>query len=150
MRKIFLFVLLILSANIFAQDKGFGVGVTIGEPSGFTAKYWVSESNAIDGGIGYSVVKLDNRIFLYADYLWHKNYFTSEGDKIPFHFGLGFSLRSESHLQNYLGLRGVVGISWYFKSVPIDIFLEGAGILNFLPLTSFNPNLDLGCRYYFH
>ncbi len=39
-----------------AQERKFGLGVMIGEPTGFSAKLWTSNSNAFDFGLGWSVI----------------------------------------------------------------------------------------------
>ncbi len=38
-----------------AQDRDFGIGVIIGEPTGISAKLWTSPVNALDFGLGWSV-----------------------------------------------------------------------------------------------
>ena len=138
-----------LSTNMFCQDKGIGIGVVLGEPTGFTSKFWLNQVNAIDVNIGYSFVKGNGTVFLVSDYLWHKNIFTSTGERFPVHFGLGVSLRSQNNADNAFGVRGVVGIALYIKPVPIEIYMEGAGILNLNKIT-LNPNIDIGGRYFFY
>ena len=41
----------VLVANIHAQDKGTGLGIIVGEPTGFSAKHWLTNTTAIDGAI---------------------------------------------------------------------------------------------------
>jgi len=38
-----------------AQERGFGLGVIIGEPTGISAKLWTSPVNAFDFGLGWSI-----------------------------------------------------------------------------------------------
>jgi hypothetical protein len=53
-------VLIALSACLahqetVAQDRAFGLGVMIGEPTGVSAKLWTSAANAFDFGLGWSI-----------------------------------------------------------------------------------------------
>ena len=47
-------LVLMLSAGAWAQGRNFGVGVVLGDPTGFTAKYWTSSTTALDFGLGWS------------------------------------------------------------------------------------------------
>jgi len=49
------------------------VGVVIGEPSGLSAKYWVSKGSAFDLGVGWSFAD-EGRFDIYGDYLYHPYY----------------------------------------------------------------------------
>ena len=65
-RKFSFIIILLFSLttlNIYSQDKGFGLGVILGEPTGFSGKYWVDQDHAFDFGLAYSFVH-PNQIFL--------------------------------------------------------------------------------------
>ena len=54
MNKHFLIpVILVMSLNAFAQDIKNGIGVILGNPTGFTAKLWTGEKTAKDASLGY-------------------------------------------------------------------------------------------------
>src|ERR1041384_2381931 len=38
-----------------AQERAFGLGVIVGEPTGLSAKLWTSSTNAFDFGLGRSI-----------------------------------------------------------------------------------------------
>jgi hypothetical protein len=40
--------------TIHAQGRNFGLGLVLGDPTGFTAKYWTSSTTALDFGLGWS------------------------------------------------------------------------------------------------
>jgi hypothetical protein len=141
---IFLFVLI---ANIQAQDSGTGIGIIVGEPTGFSAKHWLSNTTAIDGAVAWSFV--DGGAFhLHADYLLHSFHLIRiEEGKLPFYYGIGGRLKTSDDVQ--LGVRVPLGLAFIFPTTPIDIFLEVVPILDFIPKTDFRINAALGARYYF-
>src|SRR5215471_20634393 len=49
---------------------GIGVGVILGEPTGFTMKYWLARNHAFDLGAAWSF-EPDGYFELYGDYLFH-------------------------------------------------------------------------------
>lgn len=44
----------LLAGSAWAQGRNFGVGLVLGDPTGFTAKYWTSSTTALDFGLGWS------------------------------------------------------------------------------------------------
>jgi hypothetical protein len=50
-----LFILVSLSQLSFAQERNFGLGVIVGEPTGLSAKLWTSNTGALDFGLGWSI-----------------------------------------------------------------------------------------------
>ena len=79
---------------------------------------------------------------------------------LPAYIGAGvrFLNHREGTAGDYhLGLRGVVGMLFDFKAVPLDVFVEVAGILDYVLITDdderaglgFAVNAGLGARYYF-
>ena len=63
--------LFIISNLNFAQQKGFGLGVVLGEPTGISAKYWLTSGGALDFGLGYSFTSSNSVFDFYADYVFH-------------------------------------------------------------------------------
>ena len=56
----------------FKANKIFGLGLMIGAPTGLSGKYFLTESTALDfgvGGIGY--YRGRDGLHLHADHLWH-------------------------------------------------------------------------------
>ncbi|HEY1816516.1 MAG TPA: hypothetical protein VGG74_29420 [Kofleriaceae bacterium] len=139
-------------------DKGvFGIGVVLGEPTGVSAKLYLRDDRAIDLGVGeaFAASGLD----VHGDYLFHP-WILQNRDTFVLPVYLGPGLRfldyaggadAPSHIG--LGLRGVVGILFDFKSVPLDVFLEGAiiGQYDFKSGNGFGigGSAGAGVRYYF-
>lgn len=143
------FVLILLSVKLYAQDKAFGLGIMIGQPTGFSAKYWLNNENAVDFGLAYSFIGNDKGFSLHSDYLYHINGFSKSHIKLPVYYGFGARIRAVDNSKTYLGARGVVGLVYMDNTAPFDVFLEMAPIFNLFPETSLNFDLALGLRYYF-
>jgi hypothetical protein len=140
---------LFTSANISGQDKGFGLGIMIGEPTGLSAKYWLGAENALDFGLAYSFIRKKSALSLHADYLFHNYDLIKSAERFPVYYGFGGRLHAVSGGSAWLGARGVAGIAWLSRELPIDVFLEVAPIFNILPETSLHFDVALGARYYF-
>ena len=97
MKKALVLVVLALTFNAAAQDyKGhYGIGLALGEPSGFSIKKFNNNNEAFQYTLGYSAVKGQEGINIGADYLLH-NYeiITAEKGRIPFYYGGGVHLKS--------------------------------------------------------
>jgi hypothetical protein len=130
-----------------AQDKGTGLGIIVGEPTGFSFKHWLSSNSAIDAAIAWSFID-EGAFHIHADYLLHSFRLINvpEG-KLPFYYGIGGRLKTAHDAQ--LGVRVPLGLAYIFQSAPVDIFLEVVPILDFIPKTDFKINAALGARYYF-
>ena len=95
----------------------------------------------------------DRDIFhLNADYLFY-DFHTIRVDagKIPFYYGLGLRLVDEDRPKKdlNLGIRVPVGLHFFFKSSPVDIFLEVAPVVELTPDTDFTIDGSLGIHYRF-
>lgn len=138
-------------------EKGtFGVGVILGEPTGISAKLYMADDQAIQAAIGFAF--LGGGLHAHADYVFHPYILQArEQFVLPVYIGPGVrfiqyrSGRDESHFG--IGLRAVGGILFDFKTVPLDAFIEVAGVFEYefedgegfgLAL-----NAGAGARYYF-
>jgi hypothetical protein len=164
MKKIFLIAFMLLvfafqSLNI-AQTRKFGLGVIIGAPTGLSAKLWVSRTNALDFGLGWSVqgyrfyaydsyyYKINHTHF-HIDYLWHSfNAFNSNG-QFPLYYGVGMSLDTAPDYNSAFGIRGVLGVAWTPRTAPIDIFFEVAPSFIAINPAGFIIDAGIGARFYF-
>ena len=145
---IIVLVILFFSINSYGQDKGFGIGVMIGEPTGLSAKYWLNDVNALDFGLAYSFVRKNSAVSLHADYLYHAFDIIKSNYRIPIYYGFGARLRLVSGDDNALGARGVIGVAWLSDRAPFDVFLEVVPVFNLFPSTSLNLDAAIGARYY--
>ena len=138
---------IIFITQIYSQDRGTGLGIIIGEPTGFSFKHWTSSTTAFDAAIAWSFIN-EGAFHIHADYLLHSFRLIDvpEG-KLPFYYGIGGRLKTSDKTR--LGVRVPLGLAYLFQTAPIDIFLEVVPILDFIPKTDFRINAALGARYYF-
>jgi len=118
----------------FQANKTFGLGLELGEPTGFTGKYFVSDTGALDFGVGwiYRHYYYDDGLHLYFDYLWHPTSFASTPSvEVPFYIGLGLRYWDFEYCDpafcydcSAFGLRIPIGIAFDFNTAPFDIFLQ--------------------------
>ncbi len=122
------------STTMTTVEKGaFGVGAIIGKPTGITAKYFFNDTHAIQGQVGASMVG-DGYVGS-LDYLVQPLIISNnEIYVMPVYIGAGVQLRSLSVPNESLrsGPRAVIGTSFDFKALPIDVFFEGAVAGEFL------------------
>ena len=147
MKKIILlFAVILFPFTLYSQESGLGLGMIIGEPTGFSAKMWTSEKMALDAGLAWSFVGT-GYLRVHSDLLWHN--FTIEVDqgKLPVYYGVGAKLLLASNLG--LGIRVPVGLAYFLDSAPVDIFVELVPGLNFLPRVGFSIDAAICARYYF-
>lgn len=150
MKKIIfvIIVTMIIAGNIYSQDRGFGLGIVVGEPTGLSAKLWTGRTNAFDFGAAWSF-KGDGHLLVQADYVWH-NYdlIHVESGRLPLYFGIGG--RAIFADDPFVGARIPVGLDYQFANAPIDIFFEIVPILDLVPSTNFNLGGGLGVRFWFN
>jgi hypothetical protein len=143
-----------------AQERSFGLGVIIGEPTGLSAKLWTSPVNALDFGLGWSVGgdrignyngTYDNgaRTHFHMDYLWHSFDAIHSVERFPLYYGIGGRINSGAGYDASFAIRGVFGIAWMPRQTPIDIFLELAPSLQLTSSAGFGIDAGFGARYYF-
>ena len=150
MRKsIFIFIgFIILFASLnYSQNKRIGAGIIVGEPTGLSFKYWLTDNTALDAGLAWSFVD-ENAFQIQADYLIHNfSLIKISNGKLPFYFGIGGRLKFSNDAT--LGVRVPLGLAYIFSDEPIDIFLEIVPILDLLPQTDFTISAAIGGRYFF-
>jgi hypothetical protein len=143
-----------------AQDHGIGLGVIIGEPTGLSAKVWISPVHALDFGLGWSIGSnwvgkprghddRARRIHYHMDYLWHSFSAIHSNRRFPLYYGIGGRLNAGAGYDESLALRGVIGIVWLPVDTVADFFLEVAPSFELLPDSAFGLDAGLGVRYYF-
>ena len=136
----------IISLGISAQDSGLGAGLIIGEPTGISAKSWLSSHDAIDAGLAWSISH--GWFHIHADYLRHAfGLIPVEKGQFPLYFGAGVKIGLGNDVS--IGLRVPVGLAYLFDGTPLDIFIEIAPGLQIIPDTKFDMGGGIGVRYWF-
>ncbi len=142
-----LFCLLLLLSFPLAHAAGdLGVGVMIGETTGFTGKK-ISGDNAFDAGAGWSMGG-DNHFQIHGDYLWNRQdalYF-KDSKPLDLYFGVGARMEFDDEIE--LGIRAPLGLSAYSSDRALEGFVEFAPIFDFIPEGELNAHLMLGVRIY--
>ncbi len=164
MKKYFMSIMvlgfmIILVKPIEAQDHGFGIGIILGEPTGLSAKLWTSKINAFDFGLGVGLggdrIKYkgdynnQGRVHFHMDYLWHSFNAISSTEKFPLYYGFGGRFNTGGGYEGSFGIRGVIGIAWFPRNTPIDVFVELVPVFQVTPLTGLGVDAGLGIRYFF-
>jgi hypothetical protein len=149
------------AAGAQAVEKGsLGVGIIIGEPTGVAAKLYLDDDNAIQAAAGGAFI--GGGLQVHADYLWHP-WILEERDSftMPVYLGPGarfiyYDKPDSSDDFVGVGVRAVGGILFDFKEIPLDVFLEVAGVIEWQfgeadedQGVGFAINAGAGARYYF-
>lgn len=155
-----------------AQDRGVGVGVSLGasngtetfdrNPVGITAKVWLSDQRAVAGmttffiGGGESTSGASSANFsgpsywtLQADYLFHS--FQKGGDEslLGLYIGAGSQVTVLEDSNNQFSLRVPTGATYLGDTLPVELFLEVAPTLSVTSPSSLRFEGSAGIRYYF-
>jgi hypothetical protein len=143
-----------------------GLGIVLGDPTGFTGKYWTGPRTAFDGGLAFA---FGDYFLVYGDYLYHfpgalgsTSAFT---EALTPYVGFGalvaFSTGDHYYHENRrvifrdsdssvgLGLRIPLGIEWKPPDVPLGVFVELVPGMSVTPNTSAFLEGGIGARYYF-
>ena len=154
-------VALLWPSTASAQDeKGrFGIGLILGEPTGVSVKYYLTDTTALDGAVGGAFV--GRGVQFHGDFLWHPSALIIDSNEtfvLPAYVGIGarlLSVEKSSSASDHLriGARFVAGLLFDFRKIPIDVFAEIAGTADFLTLDDdkfgIGFNAGGGVRYYF-
>jgi len=145
MKSFFMVISLLLSVTAWSQT---GVGFTLGNPIGVNGKHWLNNSQAVDGGIGFSIFGKSN-LQIHSDFLLHNENAFYFNDTYPLDLSFGIGGRMEFADDIIIGARIPVGLVHKLEKENADIFAEAAPILDFIGKTGIELHLLFGARYYF-
>lgn len=151
MRKVLIIVaiLTVSSASfaVAAQPKNLSIGVILGQPTGLSAKLWLSQTSAVDLAAAWNFLPVGS-LYLQADYLYHiYHLFNVKKGKLPIYFGVGGSVALQP--TTTIGLRVPVGLEYLFPDAPLDLFVEVGFGISLYPATQFQGSGGVGIRYTF-
>ena len=164
MKRTFWMVLLgclFLVSPAFARAGGggtIGLGIALGDPSGFTAKFILSQSTAFDLFIGEDFNNGNNNgdLQVHFDWLFSPAILgRGPGFTVPIYFGLGGVVEIDDNFNNDvdLGIRAPLGIAFLFQKAPLELFIELGLELIFIDNNNNDDDFDIdavvGLRYYF-
>lgn len=122
----------------------FGVGLMFFDPSGLSAKAWLSGSKAVAGGIGWSAEK-NNYLHLHADFLFTTIRLASDRNlALDFYLGAGGKIIFRDFDSAWF--RVPLGIDFRLNRSPLNIFFEVVPSFNFSKLKLLGA---VGLRYVF-
>lgn len=142
--RILMLVFIITFSTIYGQGK-FGLGIILGEPTGISAKLWITGTTAIDGAVAWSFAN-ESAFHIHADFLIHN--FGVFDKVVILYYGIGGRIKFRKD-ETRLGVRIPVGVAYDIPSTSIDLFLEIVPLLNLNPSTSFTLNGAIGGRFHF-
>ncbi len=150
MRVLFAIILAAVILTALAPSPAqarFGVGLMVGEPTGFTFKWWQDESTAVNAATGWSLG--DGHFYAHGDYVWHRVIEDEKlGGSAPVYYGIGVRLLLGDGKDN-VGVRIPLGLNYTFENGRFDVFVEIAPIFNVIPETAFDLSGGVGARFYF-
>lgn len=127
-----------------------GVGIILGEPTGGSLKYWLNNTMAVDGAIGWSTHD-DANLYLHSDLLWnHFGLIPVPEGRLPVYLGVGgfARFRGDRH-DDQAGLRLPLGLDYMFQNSPVDIFAEIAPTIDVTPDIRGDVTGGVGVRFWF-
>ena len=143
--KLILIIILIVISTVTAQNKDWGFGAVVGEPTGISTKYWTNETNALQGAVAWSFVD-NGALRLQNDYLWHYAGIKLPSAKLPLYGGLGIGATFADDF--VLKLRIPVGLDYQFTNIPFDVFVEIVPGISATPFVEFGIEAGMGVRYW--
>ena len=128
----------------------FSFGVAAFYPTGITAKYWTTQTNAWDFFANWGTD--DFEMDLHADYLIHDyNQFGVTEIPLAFYYGYGARLeyKDDNDDDTEVWLRIPLGLTTFLEAAPLELFGEVAPRLKVIPETTAGLDLMIGVRYRF-
>ena len=127
-----------------------GAGIILGEPIGGSLKYWLTDTLAIDGAVGWSSHDSTD-LYLHSDVLWHNfELIPVSRGRLPVYIGVGGLMRiRDNNNDNQVGVRLPVGISYMFDNAPVDVFAEIGPAIDVSPDVRGDFTGGVGIRFWF-
>lgn len=152
-----------LQSAALAQESEFGLGVTLGDPTGVDFKWNLNEHNALDFVVGYGAF---GGAHFYTHVEWHHDWHLTElGERarMDLYTGVGAKLgvyyngyyywgRADDDFRNssaWFGIRAPIGLDFVFNNAPVDVFVELAPGMWLVQRPFFDFDAAVGARYWF-
>lgn len=163
MKKIiFLVVMMIMlvtvtEARVADPQYRYSFGMMVGEPTGFTGKYWLNNKEAYDITMSF---RFSSYLYIQGGYLYHNYNVFQKGKALPqpaLYYGGGLRLiLDDNHryrkyyedrdYDSILGIKGTIGLNYILKDLPVELFAELSPIMNIVPATDLDFSAGLGVR----
>lgn len=137
-----------------AANKKLGLGINLGEPLGFSTRFFFLNRFSGDLVIGYGFG--EKAFIIQPSLLFHlRGILDHDGNNwslVPY-FGAGFKtgvdVAGANDGEGVVALRFPIGASAFLRQGTFEVSLEFAPGVEFNPQTRFDPTGGIGLRYYF-
>lgn len=146
-------VVTLVSIFSFAQSKPYTLGAIIGDPTGFSGKYNLTEDTAIDGAVAWGFGGRSGTQ-VHADYLQFHEGQVSAGDaELALYYGAGGRIVSINgggdNGKIAIGPRFPIGLLHRTDDPNLEYFGEAAIVVDLIPSVSLDLDLAVGLRMRF-
>jgi len=142
-----------VSPDYGPEGRKFGAGIILGDPTGFTAKGFLSPKMAIDAMASWSFTEEAFLIIGDLTYEFAQIPVRSSSLTLPFYAGaggkIGFDRGGRNNGRTVGGIRIPLGIAAQFTHQPIEVFVEVAPGMEVAPSTTTDVTGGVGARFYF-
>ncbi len=150
MRKLAIAVLFVLVPAV-ARAESIGIGLFVGEPTGFDLKVGLGRRSALDIVIGATSVRGGRTDYAHLTYLVTP--FVARGGSVlvPFRLGIGVATLAVVDGNAHVAVRAPLEIGFRFRRTPLELYGEIAYKLVFVEEDFVADDLDggIGLRVYF-
>lgn len=144
-------ILLFMSINLYETKlyaKSWGLGITLIDVTGFSAKKILSSQNNADFNLGWETHDDELKLILSAHYNWvYRAYIRIETVSLDAYLGLGIKIPGDGHGTE---LRAPLGVSYFFgRRKNFEAFASIIPGMAIYPSTALKLSMALGGRYFF-
>lgn len=141
------------------DDKIWGAGVVLGEPTGFTGKVFLKEIFALQASAAITFWD-SHHLVAFVDFLWYPGAITENQHFLLVWYvglGVGGSIRAPWRRNRHndwepdpsFWIRAPCGVSFLFSKVPVEAFIESGLTNRVYPWVYIRPIIAIGGRWYF-
>ena len=141
------------TGKMLAQSYDASVGLRLGFPIGLTGKFFISETDAIEGLVFFDFRNQTQSIGVTGLYERHADPFNIP--ELLLYYGVGGGVGVWTHDGNNnggigVGLDAIIGIEYSIPDVPLNVSLDVKPNINLIPSVNFGSiNPALSIRYIF-
>lgn len=154
MRKAIVIAMMVFGGVTAHADRGFGVGVFVGEPMGLDLKIGLSGPSNLDIVLGWTTYKDGRDAYGHLTYLATLGVARGRAVTVPFRLGVGGAIYDDGGLNDLnIAVRAPLQIGLMFSGAPLELYGEIALKLTLIDANNNNDDFDLdggmGLRVYF-
>jgi hypothetical protein len=129
------------------SGNGFGLGLIVGQPTGITAGFGLSDNTMIDAALGLDWIN-DRDLYVHVEFDYYLPTLI-KGSSVDLNAYLGIGGFVVNHKDVGIGARAPFGLSLDFASVPLQIFGEAVLLVPLIPDVDLSVRGAVGFRYWF-